>query len=74
MRDSQLGECLKKAHIQVLSIRVTAYLDNLGMRLNQREQFNPTVSSLGIRIHLSTSLPVGESLDKEIGEGVGEFP
>lgn len=40
----------------------------------KREQFNPTVSSLGIQIHLPTSLLVGESLDKEIGEGVGEFP
>lgn len=40
----------------------------------KREQFNPTVSSLGIQIHLPTSLSVGESLDKEIGEGAGEFP
>lgn len=37
VRDSQLGECPKKAHIQVLSIRVTAYLDKLAIRLNQRE-------------------------------------
>lgn len=42
--------------------------------LNLREQFNPTLSSLGIPIYLPTSLPVGESLDTEIEEGVGEFP
>lgn len=42
--------------------------------LNQREKFNPTMSFLGILICLPASLPVGESSDKETGEGVGDFP